>query len=67
MVYSGILPRYFPSRVDVLRQKANNIDIIGLNQFLKILIQELKLSSHPLFPKVQLESVLSKYAQLFKS
>jgi len=67
MVYSGILPRYFPSRVDVLRQKANHIDIIGLNQFLKILIQELKLSSHPLFPKVQLESVLSKYAQLFKS
>jgi len=67
MVYSGLLPRYFPSREGVLHQKVQNLDINGLNQFLKILVQELKLSTHPLFPKVQLESVLSKYAQLFKS
>ena len=67
MVYSGLLPRYFPSREGVFHQRVKNLDINGLNQFLKILIQELKLSTHPLFPKVQLESVLSKYAQLFKS
>jgi len=67
MVYSGVLPRYFPDKELILKNKVKNLDVIGLNRFLKLLIQELKLTSHPLFPKVQLESLLSKYSQLFKS
>ncbi len=67
MVYSGVSPRYFPDKKLILKDKVNKLDILELNRFLKLLIQELKLTTHPLFPKVQLEAVLSKYAQLFKS
>ena len=67
MVYSGVSPRYFPDKESILQQKVKSMNILGLNHFLKLLIEELKLTSHPLFPKVQLESVLSKYSQLFKS
>jgi DNA polymerase-3 subunit delta' len=67
MVYSGVMPRYFPDKQLILQEKVKKVNILGLNQFLKLLIEELKLTTHPLFPKVQLESVLSKYSQLFKS
>lgn len=67
MVYSGLSPRYYPQSAEVLQKRVQSVDINGLNLFLKTLIQEIKLTSHPLFPKIQLESILTKYTQIFRN
>jgi DNA polymerase-3 subunit delta' len=59
------MPRYFPNRNKELVNKARQVNISRLDKLLVSLMQEMKLASHPLFPKVQFEAILSKYLQVF--
>lgn len=66
MVYPGLEPRYYPQYKRSMLRKVAKINYSQLGNFLQFLIRELKLSSHPLFPKIQLEAILTKYSQLFR-
>lgn len=64
---SNLPVRYYPRWADKIKLYQDRMSFSQLSQFIKFLMIEMKLASHPLFPKLQLESLLAKYARLFKA
>lgn len=61
----GLPSRYFPSFEKKMQSHISQINLIAIQEFISHLREDLRLSNHPLFPKVQLETLLMKYKQLF--
>ncbi len=62
----GLPTRYFPSFEKKMQSHTRHISPIAIQEFISHLRDDLRLANHPLFPKVQLETLLMKYKQLFQ-
>jgi len=65
LVLFGQTARYFPQYEKQMKSAVLKINKITYQHFLTQLKEDLRLAHHPLFPKVQLEALLTRYQQLF--
>ena len=65
LVAFGLESRYFPHLTSVMKSQTQQVSKTALQQFISHLRDDIRLSNHPLFPKVQLDTLLMKYKQLF--
>jgi DNA polymerase III subunit delta' len=65
-VAQGGLPRYYPKHLATIQMLTQKASISKLLLFWKTLIQSRRHENHPLAARVQLESLLSQYQQVFE-
>ena len=65
LVAFGLEPRYFPHLASTMKSQTQQVSKATLQQFISHLRDDIRLANHPLFPKVQLDTLLMKYKQLF--
>jgi DNA polymerase-3 subunit delta' len=64
-VIQGAEPRYYPKHLATLQGISKSANLQKLIQFWKSLIQARRHENHPLANRIQLESLLSQYQQIF--
>jgi DNA polymerase-3 subunit delta' len=64
-VAQGGEPRYYPKHLTVLQSLSKLANVHRLHNFWKSLVQARRHENHPLANKIQLESLLSQYQQIF--
>jgi len=65
-VVQGGAPRYYPKHIATFQGLSQTVRIPKLLQFWKTLVQYRRHENHPLATRVQLESLLSQYQQIFE-
>lgn len=65
VVNEGGVPRYYPKHLSTLKGLAQTAQTLKLLQFWKTLVHSRRSENHPLATRVQLESLLSQYQQIF--
>ncbi len=65
MVIFGLESRYFPHLSLKLKSQTEQVSKTSLQNFISNLRDDIRLANHPLFPKVQLDTLLMRYKQLF--
>lgn len=65
LVAFGLVPRYFPHLSSKMNSQTQQVSKSSLQHFISHLRDDIRLANHPLFPKVQLDTLLMKYKQLF--
>jgi DNA polymerase III subunit delta' len=64
-VAQGGSPRYYPKHIDTFQGLSKQASILKLLQFWKTLVQYRRYENHPLATRIQLETLLSQYQQIF--
>lgn len=64
-VAQGGVPRYYPKHLNTLEGLSKMASIPKLLQFWRLLVQARRHENHPLANRIQLESLLSQYQQIF--
>jgi DNA polymerase III subunit delta' len=57
--------RYFPQYQAKIESAVHELNRVHFQQFLSALKDDLRMANHPLFPKIQLDALLTRYKQLF--
>jgi len=60
-----LAPRYFPQYEPQMAVAVSKLNRQQFQQFMSSLKEDLRLATHPLFPKVQLDAILTRYKLLF--
>ena len=63
---SGVPPRYYPKHESTLKLLSQQVRLAKLLRFWKSLVQARRSENHPLATRIQLESLLSQYQQIFE-
>ncbi len=57
--------RYYPKQTDVLKALANQVRLVKLMRFWKLLLQARRHENHPLATRIQMEALLLQYQNIF--
>jgi DNA polymerase-3 subunit delta' len=66
LVNGGGTPRYYPKHIGILKTLSQSVQASKLLQFWKSLVQARRSENHPLAARIQLETLLSQYQQVFE-
>jgi DNA polymerase-3 subunit delta' len=65
LVSFNLQARYFPHEQHKIENGVSKLNKLNFQEYLSSLKEDLRLANHPLFPKVQLDAILSRYKLLF--
>jgi DNA polymerase III subunit delta' len=66
LVSQKVGPRYYPKHISTLSSLAKQVRPLKLFRFWKALVQMRRHENHPLASRIQIESLLSQYQQVFE-